>query len=248
MRSLCLQERKKVRQIEAMSSQQVVSRAELYEKDGDTDMSEEKSEIEYPHEELKFVEITKPEETNNKSTNESQDNETFEYFPLFSTEGLSKINIEENAKVSDVIEAEIEEEIQEDAYPYEYVKQERSKDYYFSHYSTEEKKQLAEAAIDIDTLFKYSYPRTLYGKKDHYVVNVNSHNSIIDNDELRSKRLKRRRPSKNQRLGHKLGKQREQERIDLKQSLKKRFRKRGGKKNKKAKLNPLANAGAEIKV
>ena len=39
-------------------------------------------------------------------------------------------------------------------------------------------------------------------------------------------------------------KKHEQERLELKLLLRKRFRKRGSEKNRKYKLNPLANAGA----
>ncbi|CAL9730013.1 hypothetical protein MOUN0_I04544 [Monosporozyma unispora] len=241
-----------------MSIQRIVSRADLYNDKNYEGIStffgeEHGSEEEYPHEELEIIDVVrddeddKNEEIQDEEEEGQKQEEEFEFFPLFANEELTKITIEANERISDVMEAEIEKEEEEDVYPFEYVKQERPENYYFSRYTTEEKSQFQEVAVDLDILQKYSYRRTLYGKKDHTVLDLIKHNAQIEAEELRCKKLKRRRLGKKQRLQHKMGKQHEQERVDLKQNLKKRFRKRGGKKNKKPKLNPLANAGADLK-
>lgn len=242
-------------------TQQVVSRADLYnDKNDGSNSDENQSQEEFPHEDFEIVDVvddindgkieatTGGEEEKEQTQEEEQEqDEVFEFFPLFANEELTKVTIEENKRISDVMEADVEDEEEGDVYPFIYVKQERPESYYFGRYTDEEKKQFQDAAIDLNTLQKNSYPRTLYGKKDHTVLDLTRHNSQIEAELLRSKKLKRRRPGKKQRLAHKMGKQHEQERADLKQNLKKRFRKRGGKKNKKPKLNPLANAGADIK-
>lgn len=244
-----------------MNTQQVVSRADLYKDENDDSIpesfvDENQSQEEFPHEEFEIVDVvddinagkTEDIQGGEEQEQDQEQEDVFEFFPLFANEELTKVTIEENKRLSDVMEADIEDEEEEgEIYPFKYVKQDRPESYYFGRYTEEEKKQFQDSAIDLTTLQNNSYPRTLYGKKDHTVLDLNRHNSQIEAEMLRSKKLKRRRPGKKQRLAHKMGKQHEQERADLKQNLKKRFRKRGGKKNKKPKLNPLANAGADIK-
>lgn len=241
-----------------MSSHRVVSRSELYgdapietSDDGNYQGSDDESNQEV---EKDMIMVDPPFEETEVLEDESNTQEgepDFEYFPLFSSGELTKVTIEENEKVSDVMEEEIkkqEDQLAEQEIQWEYVKRERTEDYYFARYSTLEKEQFKQSAIEIDTLLNNSYPRTLFGKKDHSVLDIDVHNKNIDEELLRSQRIKKRRPGKKQRLARKLGKQHEEERTELKKNLKKRFRKRGGKKNKKPKLNPLANAGAEIKA
>lgn len=222
--------------------QRVISRSELYNKE-DNKLEPNYNINSFPHEELEIVDVV-PDGKNDDTCYPQEEN--FEFFPLFADNGLTKVTIETNERVNDVSKMEEFQETNDN--PVEYVKQERPNDYYFSYYTDQEIKQFEEAAINIETLQKYSYPRTLYGRRDRYVLDINKHNSKMDTEQLRNKRLKRRRPSQKQRLARKLGKKREQERLELKLVLKKRFRKRGGKKNRKRKLNPLANAGAKAFV
>lgn len=222
--------------------QRVISRTELYNKEDNKSETNDDI-IEFPHEELEIVDVMTNEEKNDAENPYKKD---FEFFPLFADNGLTKVTIGINERVNDISKIEELEGKTKDIV--EYVKQERNIEYYFSHYTDKEIKQFEEAAINVETLQQYSYPRTLYGKRDRYVLDVKEHNSKIDAEQLQTKKLKRRRPSQRQRLARKLGKQHEQERLELKLLLKKRFRKRGGKKNRKSKLNPLANAGAATTV
>ena len=218
--------------------QRVISRSDLYKEENN---KSETSDVinDFPHEELEIVDVVANDDNNDTQNTERGD---FEFFPLFADDGLTKVTIETNERVNDI--SKIEELHGRNESPVEYINRERGKDYYFSQYTDQQMKEFEDAAIDIETLQKYSYPRTLHGRKSRYILDVNEHNSSIDKELLRIKKLKRRRPGQKQRLARKLGKKHEQERLELKLLLKKRFRKRGGKKNRKHKLNPLANAGA----
>lgn len=128
------------------------------------------------------------------------------------------------------------------------VIQERPRSYYFSELTEEDHAKFQESAIEFDVILKESQVDD--GKRWQQfrgrILNVNDHNSRIEQLHIRERHCKKRRPGKKQRLARRQGKineiQREEKAKEIKKMTKKKLHKRGGKKNKKAEFNPLKDA------
>lgn len=173
--------------------------------------------------ELDFVEVAPEEAAEPKEEGSAED---FEFFPLFATEELTKVDLTE-PEPSELVE----------------VPQERPRSYYFAEYSDAQLLEFKDAAVSYETLVQMG--QTPYRRYHESVMDLKQHNEVISAQNKLDNPKRKRRPGKNQRVARQMAKVRVQERDELKKALKKKVRKRGGKKNKKkAKMNPLANAGA----
>ncbi|AET38791.1 uncharacterized protein Ecym_3299 [Eremothecium cymbalariae DBVPG len=121
----------------------------------------------------------------------------------------------------------------------EVIKNERPMSYYIAEYTTKQKKRLQLVAIEYDLIMKEAAKDrdNISSKYRGKFVDLVDHNAKVEAELLRQLKLKRRRPSKRQRMAKRLGKLRESERQnkvdEIKKMIKKKFHKRGGKKNKK---------------
>lgn len=179
------------------------------------------------------IEIVEVEVINDKelTTDESQVDAGFEFFPLFSTGELTKVDL-----------SEPQEEV--------YELPSRPDDYYFAKYSEEEKLKFKYSALSFDQIVTTV---SAFDAHKNRILDLNRHNDKIDKERVREKILKKRRPGKKQRLQWKVAKEnikkREEQDKIVRRLIKKKHHKRGGKKNKKKPvLNPLANAGANSAV
>ena len=172
------------------------------------------------------MEVAPTEEAPEEAQTGETDAGDFEFFPLFATEELTKV---------DLTQAEPTNEPE--------VPRERPMSYYMAEYTETQLQQFKDAAITYETLQEMG--KTPYRRYHEQILDVKEHNDKIDVEKKLDNRHKKRRPGKNQRLARKQAKVNVQQRDELKKALKKKVRRRGGKKNKKkAKMNPLANAGA----
>lgn len=255
-----------------MSTLKVVSRKDLYNSDDNEDHFEDdinddvvleapmefefidvvnedkKEEVEDTKEDQVDDDNKEAQSEKNEAVEEDNKEEEFEYFPLFSLGG------DENTANSDtttescgnLMKISLKEPV------IEYIKQERPKEYYFTNNDDERKHEFEVSAITAEVIISSSnigYSSQKFSQYFGKVIDINEYNKKIDEERIREKILKNRRPSKKQRLARKLGKEREEERKqkakEIKKAIKKKFHKRGGKKNKKVtKINPLENAGA----
>ncbi|SMN22228.1 similar to Saccharomyces cerevisiae YNL050C Putative protein of unknown function [Maudiozyma saulgeensis] len=181
--------------------------------------------------ELEFVEVSNVGDPsindmdNNKVEDEQEANDGFEFFPLFATEELTKVDLTE--QVDDLVP----------------IIQKRRESYYFASYNDLQTKEFEKAGITYDQLIEMS--RTPYKRYRDSILNINTYNATIEEQNIKEKKAKKRKPGKNQRMARKQAKLNIAKRDDLRKQLKKKFRKRGGKKNKKKeKMNPLLHAGA----
>lgn len=200
-----------------------MSRSELFQ-EVDHPVSESETNEIIPR--FEFIEVDKTEESKyiQEDASEPANNETgdFEFFPLFATGNLMKVDLTEPV--------------------YEEVKIERPKSYYFASYTDSEQQRFEKSAITYEEVIRMAY--IPYRRFNEKIIDMNKYNDEIDQIKARELKLKKKKPGKNQRMARKLAKESLMKREEQRQSLKKIFRKRGGKKNKKKKLNPLANAGA----
>lgn len=208
--------------------QKIASRADIFD---EKNSSSDNEPVETIVPEFEFVEVNNvtQEESNDNTEHESvvdkQEEEAFEFFPLFATEELTKVNLDESE----------EEEIE--------IIRERPKDYYFASYSDTQKEQFKDACITYDQIMQLG--KSPYQRYKEPILDLWKHNAKINKELNKERILKRRKPGKKQRLARKEAKLHIQQREDQRKDLKKKFRKRGGKKNKKKeKLNPLLHAGA----
>ncbi|CAB4252817.1 uncharacterized protein KABA2_02S05170 [Maudiozyma barnettii] len=206
-----------------------MSRAELFQDGNVSPRREVVDDLIVP--EFEYVEVNNVEDSSNNdgsypgAEQDQTADDRFEFFPLFTTEGLTKVDLNEH--VADL----------------EPVIQERPRSYYYTSYDDIEKNRFEEAGITYDQLLEMS--RTPYNRYKEHVLDINKHNSTIEKQHLKEKKAKKRKPGKNQRLARNQAKLNIEKREELRKQLKKKFRKRGGKKNKKKeKLNPLLHAGA----
>ena len=209
--------------------QKIASRAELFDEKKESSDNEQ-DETFVP--EFEFVEVNNLGQEDTKDTTQQEDateqpeeEEAFEFFPLFATEELTKVNLEE----PEVEEVEIIRE--------------RPKDYYFATYTDDQKEQFKDASITYDQIIQLC--QLPYKRYKEPVLDLWKHNAKINKELNKERILKKRKPGKKQRLARKEAKLHIQQREQEKKDMKKKFRKRGGKKNKKKeKLNPLLHAGA----
>lgn len=209
--------------------QKIVSRTEIFDQKNDASDNEH---VETFVPEFEFVEVNNvsQEEKNDSIEREDivgqpEEEEAFEFFPLFATEELTKVNLEE----PEVEEIEIIRE--------------RPKDYYFASYTKSQKEQFKDAGITYDQVIQLG--QSPYKRYKETKLDLWEHNAKINKELNKERILKKRKPGKNQRLARKQAKLHIQQREDQRKDLKKKFRRRGGKKNKKKeKLNPLLHAGA----
>lgn len=234
-----------------MSELKRVSREELYAEDIEKNESGKPM---LPNLEFEFVDVVVDDDTSTSKIQQddvSKQDEEFD-FPLFSfgtvdivkTDELDNKRGRQGTKLMKVSLREPSPEV---------IVNERPRAYYFADYDIAEKKQFSEAAIDADAILKESQLGAFKGWSGYrgIVLDVNAYNNKVELEQLRLRKLSRKRPSKKQRIAKKVGREREEQRKakdkELKKVIKKQFHKRGGKKNKKKTSNPLANAGATPK-
>lgn len=211
-----------------MSFTNSVSRSDLFN-NGTPDSSSD-DEMLIPPEEIEIIQVNPTVDTeenaNEIEIEQDEQEESFEFFPLFSTEGLTKVEIKT-----------VEEEEKEF-----FIQRERPMSYYMADYTIEEKHQFEQSAIAFDDIWE----KAPYSNFKNPVINLNEYNdTITELNKINSIKVKRKM-GKKQRLAKKMGKLHVQEREDqikmVKKLIKKKFGRRGGKKNKKKeKLNPLAD-------